>query len=94
MLLDSIADYAILLLDADGRVASWSSGAERIKGYTEKEIIGVHFSVFYPVEEAADGKLDRELQVWLRDGRSEEDGWRVRKDGSRFWANRRDHPDV
>jgi len=87
LLIDSISDYAIFFLEPDGRVASWNTGAQRIKGYTARQILGVHFSVFYPIEDVSDGKPDRELQVALRDGRFEENGWRVRKDGTRFLAN-------
>jgi PAS domain S-box-containing protein len=86
-LVDSVADYAIFLLDPDGRVASWNTGAERIKGYTAEEILGRHFSVFYTDEARAGGLPAEELATATREGRYEEEGWRVRKDGSRFWAN-------
>jgi PAS domain S-box-containing protein len=87
LLVDSITDYAIFLLDADGRVASWNPGAQRIKGYTAEQILGVHFSAFYPAEDVAAGKPDQGLRVALGEGRFEEDGWRVRRGGERFWAN-------
>jgi PAS domain S-box-containing protein len=85
-IIEGVQDYAILMLTADGRVATWNSGAERIKGYTSDEIIGKHISVFYPPEEVEAGKPDRELHV-AATGRFEEEGWRLRKDGSVFWAN-------
>jgi PAS domain S-box-containing protein len=75
------------MLDADGRVSSWNIGAKRIKGYEPSEIIGQHFSRFYPEDDVQAGKPQRELQDAMRDGRVEDEGWRVRKDGSRFWAN-------
>jgi len=87
LLVESVKDYAIFILDPNGNVASWNPGAEHIKGYTPSEIIGKHFSVFYPPEVAATGKCDEELVIAARDGRFEEEGWRLRKDGSRFWAN-------
>lgn len=87
ILVESIKDYAIFMLDADGRVATWNIGAQRIKGYTAAEIIGRHFSVFYPDSDDAVGKTDHELRIARQDGRFEDEGWRVRKDGSRFWAN-------
>jgi hypothetical protein len=75
------------MLDPTGHIASWNSGAQRSKGYTADEIIGQHFSVFYPPEVAASGHCERELELALRNGQYEEEGWRLRKDGSRFWAN-------
>ena len=87
LLVEAVRDYAILGLSVDGRVASWNAGAANIKGYSADEIIGRHFSVFYPPAEAADGKPDRQLTIAAREGRWEGEGWRVRKDGSRFWAN-------
>ncbi len=87
LLVDSIRDYAIFMLDRTGHVASWNPGAQRFKGYTADEIIGRHFSAFYPPEEVASGKCERELEIASETGRFEEEGWRVRKDGSRFWAN-------
>ena len=87
LLVDSVQDYAIFLLDTDGHVASWNTGAERIKGYAAGEIIGQHFSVFFTPEDRALGRPDAELQLAASAGRSELESWRVRKDGSRFWAN-------
>lgn len=86
-LVGNVRDYAIFLIDDQGNVASWNQGAERIKGYTPGEIIGRHFSVFYPPESIAKGWPDYELNVARKEGRFEDEGWRVRKDGSRFWAN-------
>ena len=80
-------DYAIFLLDPQGNVTSWNPGAERIKGYRSEEIVGRHFSVFYPSEDVERGKPQLELQVAARDGRFEEEGWRLRKGGTRFWAD-------
>ncbi len=87
LLVESVSDYAIFLLDPHGNVASWNAGAERIKGYCADEIIGRHFSCFYPPEIAANGWPEQELQHAVKDGRFEDEGWRVRKDGSEFWAN-------
>jgi PAS domain S-box-containing protein len=87
LLVRSVQDYAIFLLDPGGRISSWNAGAERIKGYAAGEIIGQHFSVFYPPEDVAAGKPDRELEIAVDQGRLEDEGWRVRKDGTRFWAN-------
>jgi PAS domain S-box-containing protein len=87
LLIESVVDYAIFVLDSRGHILSWNLGAERLKGYEPAEIIGKHFSVFYGPEDIAAGKPARELQVAGRDGRLEDEGWRVRKDGSRFWAN-------
>jgi PAS domain S-box-containing protein len=87
VLVQSVRDYAIFALDLDGRVISWNEGARRIKGYEAEEIIGRHFSVFYPPDVAASGHPARELAIAREEGRYEEEGWRVRKDGSRFWAN-------
>src|SRR5213082_3242093 len=75
------------MLDATGKIVTWNEGAERIKGYTADEIIGRHFSIFYPPEDARNRKPEWELEVAKREGRYEEEGWRVRKDGSRFWAS-------
>jgi PAS domain S-box-containing protein len=87
LLIEQVADYAIFVLDREGRVASWNPGAQRSKGYAAREIIGRHFSVFYPEEDLAAGKPAYELVAAARDGRFEDEGWRLRKDGSRFWAN-------
>lgn len=87
LLVSSVRDYAIFLLDPDGHIASWNEGAERIKGYRDDEIIGRHFSVFYPEEDVRAGKPDWELVVASDTGRFEDEGWRLRKDGSLFWAN-------
>lgn len=87
LLVESVADYAIFLLDPEGRVRSWNNGAERIKGYRAEEIIGQHFSKFYLPSDAASGYCERELKTALEVGRFEDYGWRVRKDGTQFWAN-------
>jgi PAS domain S-box-containing protein len=87
LLAESVQDYAIFLLDPDGRVATWNLGAQRIKGYQASEIIGKHFSIFYPEEDLRSGKPEMELEVATAVGRFEDEGWRLRKDGSRFWAN-------
>jgi PAS domain S-box-containing protein len=87
MLVQGVADYAIYLLDPQGNITSWNLGGERIKGYRSEEIIGQHFSRFYTAEDRAEGEPARGLAVAARDGRSELEGWRVRKDGTRFWAN-------
>ena len=87
LLVDGVVDYAILALDVNGLVASWNSGAERIKGYRPSEIIGRHFSVFYPPEDVAAGIPAAELAAATANGSVETEGWRVRKDGSQFWAN-------
>jgi PAS domain S-box-containing protein len=87
MLVEAVQDYAIFTLDADGHVNSWNVGAERLKGYKADEILGRHFSAFYPPEDIADGKPQRELVIATQEGRVEDEGWRLRKDGSRFWAN-------
>ena len=87
LLVSEVVDYAILMLDPEGKVASWNAGAERIKGYKAQEIIGLHFSRFYPTEDLERGKPAHGLKVAAERGRYEDEGWRVRKDGSRFWAN-------
>ncbi|WP_250536121.1 PAS domain-containing sensor histidine kinase [Caballeronia sp. AZ10_KS36] len=87
LLVESVEDYAIFLLDAQGNVGTWNNGARRIKGYEAHEIIGRHFSAFYPPEDIAARKPQKELDTAARAGRVEDEGWRVRKDGSRFWAN-------
>ncbi len=85
-IIESIGDYAIFMLDTGGNVVTWSQPAQRIKGYTPGEIIGRHFSVFYTPEDLAAGKPRRALHIAATQGRFEEECWRVRKDGSRFWA--------
>jgi PAS domain S-box-containing protein len=87
LLVDAVQDYAIFMLDPHGNVASWNSGGERIKGYAASEIIGRHFSVFYTEEERRAGRPQKQLELATKHGRVEQEGWRVRKDGSRFWAN-------
>jgi PAS domain S-box-containing protein len=87
LLVDGVRDYAIFMLDAHGRVASWNAGAQLIKGYRADEIVGRHFSAFYPADAIASGWPARELEVALADGRVHDEGWRLRKDGSRFWAS-------
>ncbi|WP_321800972.1 PAS domain S-box protein [Caballeronia sp. J97] len=87
LLVEAVEDYAIFLLDTHGRVATWNNGAHRIKGYEAREIIGRHFSVFYPPDDIAAGKPQNELAIATRAGRVEDEGWRIRKDSSRFWAN-------
>jgi PAS domain S-box-containing protein len=87
LFVESVQDYAIFMLDTDGRVATWNAGAERTKGYKDSEVIGEHFSCFYPEQDVRDGKPQRLLELAATDGRVEDEGWRVRKDGSQFWAN-------
>lgn len=87
LLVGSVVDYAIFMLDPQGNIVTWNEGAQRIKGYSEEEIIGRHFSIFYPREAVESRKPDWELEVAKRDGRYEEEGWRLRKDGTRFWAS-------
>jgi PAS domain S-box-containing protein len=87
LLVEAVQDYAIFMLDPSGHIVSWNIGAERIKGYHGAEIIGRHFSCFYPQEDLQSGKPEWELQAAARDGRFEDEGWRIRKDGSRFWAS-------
>jgi PAS domain S-box-containing protein len=87
LLVETVRDYAIFALDPTGHVASWNEGARRIKGYEPEEIIGKHFSVFYPPEKIAERFPEYELEVAAREGRFEDEGWRVRKDGTTFWAN-------
>ena len=87
LLVGAVQDYAILMLDVDGVIQTWNAGAQRIKGYTAEEIIGKHISVFYPEEDVRNGKIEHELSEARRVGRYEDESWRVRKDGSMFWAN-------
>src|SRR6476659_4804707 len=87
LMIANVRDYAIFMLDPSGRVATWNRGAERIKGYQAEEIIGSHFSRFYPPEDVQAGTCEMELRVAEEEGRFEDEGWRVRKDGTKFWAN-------
>lgn len=87
LLIEAVEDYAIFMLDPTGQVASWNAGAQKIKGYRREEIIGQHFSIFYLPDDIAEGKPQRELAAATADGRIEDEGWRIRRDGSRFWAN-------
>jgi len=87
LLVDSIVDYAIFMLSPQGHVTTWNRGAQQMKGYENEDILGAHFSVFYPPEDVASGKPARELKIAADKGRFEDEGWRLRKDGSRFWAN-------
>ena len=84
---EGVNDYAIFMLDPEGIVRTWNAGAQRIKQYTAQEIIGQHFSIFDPDADRQSRRPDRELEVAARDGRCEEEAWRIRKDGTRFWAN-------
>ncbi len=86
-LVEGIVDYAIFVLDVSGNIASWGAGAERTKGYAAEEIIGKHFSIFYPASDTTAARCERELAIAEREGRFEDEGWRVRKDGTQFWAN-------
>ena len=87
VLIENVKDYAIILLDPNGNVLTWNSGAERLKGWKASEIIGQHFSRFYPPEDVESGKTEMELRTAAQEGRFEDEGWRMRKDGTRFWAN-------
>ena len=87
LLIESVRDYAIFMLDPNGRILTWNAGAERFKGYKAGEIIGQHFSRFYPAETLERGLPAHELKVASETGVFEDEGWRVRKDGSQFWAN-------
>lgn len=87
LLVESVQDYAIFLLDPDGRVRTWNAGARRIKGYATGEIVGRHFAAFYTPEDVAAGKPERGLRAAMTTGHWEDEGWRVRRDGSRFWAS-------
>ena len=86
LLVDGVRDYAFYMVDRTGRVESWNAGAERLKGYTADEIVGQHVGRFYPPEEARQGSPSRTFERAAADGRAVEEGWRLRKDGSRFWA--------
>ncbi|WP_071595255.1 PAS domain-containing sensor histidine kinase [Segetibacter koreensis] len=87
LLVEQVADYGIFMMDEKGRIISWNAGAKKIKGYTANEIIGKYFSIFYPEEDILKGKPADELKIARAEGKYEEEGWRIRKDGSRFWAN-------
>src|SRR2546421_23713 len=87
LLVEGVKEYAIFRLDPQGHVVSWNAGAERLKGYRAEEIIGKHFSVLYPREDVMSGKPERKLVEAAQRGQSEDEGWRIRKDGSHFWAN-------
>src|SRR6202046_4541467 len=87
LMVQDVQDYAILMLDPNGNVATWNVGAQRLKGYEPEEIIGRHFSIFYPPSEITGGKPERQLELAAATGRVEDEGWRVRKDGGQFWAN-------
>ena len=87
LLLQSVMDYGIFMLNPEGIIISWNEGARRIKGYRANEIVGRHFSVFYTAEDKNKNKPYKELRIALKEGKYEEEGWRVRKDGSLFWAN-------
>jgi len=87
LLIEGVQEYAIFQLDAEGKIVSWNAGAQRLKGYDSAEIIGHHFSIFYPQEDLMNDKPRDILARAARDGRTQDEGWRVRKDGSRFWAN-------
>jgi PAS domain S-box-containing protein len=87
LLVEAVQEYAIFMLDTEGHVVSWNSGAQRIKGYRAKDILGQHFRIFYPEAQQRSRHPEDELRLALRDGRYEEEGWRVRKDGTQFWAN-------
>ena len=87
LLVEGVTDYAIFMLDPSGRIVSWNAGAEHIKGYRKEEIIGQHFSRFYASEDIGRGQPDQELRIAVEEGRFAEEGWRLRKDGSRFWAS-------
>jgi PAS domain S-box-containing protein len=87
LMVESVSDYAIVMLDPEGLVGSWNTGAERIKGFQAEEIVGRHFSTFYPHDAILEGKPQRDLDLAAASGRHEDEGWRVRRDGSMFWAN-------
>ncbi|MCW2829416.1 MAG: hybrid sensor histidine kinase/response regulator [Aeromicrobium sp.] len=87
LLVEAVGDYAIFMLDPSGRIVSWNTGAERNMGYSSGEVIGQHFGLFYLPDIRASGHPERELELALRDGRYQEEGWRLRKDGTRYWAN-------
>src|SRR6202012_4388974 len=84
---EEVEDYAILMLDADGHIVNWNKGAEKIKGYTEEEIVGRHFSVFYTKEDQVAGLPDQLIKQAREYGKAIHEGWRVRKDGTTFWGS-------
>ncbi|RYZ29716.1 MAG: PAS domain-containing sensor histidine kinase [Chitinophagaceae bacterium] len=86
-LVEQVTDYGIFMLDEKGRIISWNEGAKKIKGYTYEEVYGKYFSIFYPEEDVINGKPSFELKKAIAEGKYEEEGWRIKKDGSRFWAN-------
>lgn len=86
LLVESVTEYAIFMLDTTGHVSTWNAGAQRIKGYDAREILGQHFSIFYDESDIRAGKCELELEVAEREGRNVDEGWRIRKDGTRFWA--------
>src|SRR6185295_10054055 len=86
-MIEQARDYALFMLGPDGRIMTWNLGAQRLKGYAPEEIIGRHFSIFYTPEALESGWPAHELKVATLEGHFEDEGWRVRKDGSRFWAN-------
>ncbi|MBV8735886.1 MAG: PAS domain S-box protein [Alphaproteobacteria bacterium] len=86
LLVHAVTDYAIYMLNPDGSIASWNAGAERLKGYTEAEVLGCHFSQFFTPEDRAINKPWNAFKIAAETGRWEDEGWRVRKDGTRFWA--------
>jgi len=87
LFVDSVQDYGIFMLDPDGTIVSWNRGAERIKGYTEAEAVGRHFSIFYGKEDRSAERPRRGLEIATREGRYQDEGWRYRKKGRRFWAS-------
>ena len=87
LLARSVRDYAIFLMDPEGRITHWNEGAARVKGYTEAEVLGQHVSLFYPPDQLAAGRPQRQLQEAAAQGRSHEENWRVRKGGERFWGD-------
>jgi PAS domain S-box-containing protein len=86
LLVESVSDYAIYMLDLDGRAVTWNVGAERIKGYTREEVMGRNVSMFFPPDAQKTGLPERQLAAAARDGRAETEGWLLRKNGSKFWA--------
>src|ERR1041385_414783 len=87
LLIDEVQDYAIFLMGNHGEIRTWNRGAARIFGYPADQVIGQNFRIFYPEEDLANGKPQHELEVAERDGRIEDEGWRIRSDGVRFWVN-------